>query len=86
MLNFGPSQVCTLISKYQKAVKGVKETKESFMGLDAGIKGELRREWEAQEEKAILHRGEALAIYEVQLQKGALFAFCLMRNSDVITP
>lgn len=56
------------------------------MGLDAGIKGELRREWEAQEEKAILHRGEALAIYEVQLQKGALFAFCLMRNSDVITP
>lgn len=56
--------------KLKKALAGLEETKGPFESLTAFIPPKKIEEWKVQEEQAMLNRGEALGIFDVQIQKG----------------
>jgi hypothetical protein len=56
--------------KLKKALAGLEETKGPFESLTAFLPTEKVEEWKVQEEQAMLVRGDALGIFDVQLQKG----------------
>jgi hypothetical protein len=56
--------------KLKKARAGLRETKDPFEALTASLPTEKIQEWTMLEEQAMLTRGEALDIYDVQGEKG----------------
>jgi len=58
--------VPSLARKYKKAVAGLRKTQEAFEGLTKSISADLIEEWTATEKQAMLERGDALHIFDVQ--------------------
>jgi hypothetical protein len=59
-----------LKNKLKNAYIGLSKTKKAFEDLTNCLSFEKISDWEKKEEKALIARGEALNIYEVQLHKG----------------
>lgn len=62
--------VMTLKKKLKRAKIDLPKTQDVFESLTKSLPKETVQDWEQLEEKAISTRGEALGIYEVQLDKG----------------
>jgi hypothetical protein len=62
--------VSSLCKKFEKAVIGLKDTSEAYFELSAALDGKLVKSWQKDEEKAQVKKGEALRIYDVQLEQG----------------
>jgi len=61
--------VKALLAKYNAATEGLRQTKIAFDDLNEGIESETREEWINSEQIALENRGEALKIYDIQLEK-----------------
>jgi hypothetical protein len=59
-----------LQKKLSMALSQHKETKEAYESLTTSLSPDRIQEWMAQENKAMARRGDALDIYDVQMQKG----------------
>ena len=69
------SQDCigkSLLNKAVKAVKGKQDMKEAYDGLTYSIAENLIMRWRGEEEKAMRERGDALKIFRVHQEKGAI--------------
>jgi hypothetical protein len=62
--------VSTLSKKHKKALDGLIDTSTAYAELSAALDSELIVSWQEQERKAQIERGEALRIYDVQLEQG----------------
>lgn len=62
--------VSTLCKKFKKAKIGVKDTSEAYQDLSKALDKGLVQTWQKDEQKAQVERGEALRIYDVQLEQG----------------
>lgn len=62
--------VKTLLTKYNRALKGVDETKSPFDELTRSLNPGKILMWGIDEQKAIEKRGEYLDIYQLQINKG----------------
>ena len=62
--------VSTLRKKFEKATVGLKETSEAYLELSAALETKLIDTWKMEEQKAQVERGEALRIYDIQLEQG----------------
>jgi hypothetical protein len=49
---------------------GLKETSEAYHELSAALDKSIVEIWQKEENKAQVQRGEALRIYEVQMEQG----------------
>ena len=65
--------VSTLHKKFDKATIGLKDTADAFLELSAALDGNLVETWKKEEQKAQVERGEALRIYDIQLEQGMEF-------------
>jgi hypothetical protein len=65
--------VSTLRKKYEKASIGLKDTGDAYHELSAALDSKLVESWRKGEEKAQVERGEALRIYNIQLEQGIKF-------------
>jgi hypothetical protein len=62
--------VSTLRKKFEKATIGLKDTSEAFLELSAALDSNLVETWQKDEQMAQVERGEALRIYDIQLEQG----------------
>ena len=60
----------TETKKYDRAVKGLRETQGAFEGLSASIGTSQMQLWGAQYDEAMEKRGEFLRIFDVKESKG----------------
>ena len=57
------------VDKWKRAKKGLKEAEEAFTGLDETISEDWKRQWQEEENKARVEKGENLAsLYEPRIQ------------------
>jgi hypothetical protein len=64
------SSVSTLRRKFEKATIGSKETSTAFHELSSALDKESVQIWKHEEQKAQFERGDALKIYDVQVEQG----------------
>jgi hypothetical protein len=62
--------VKTLLRKFKAASNGVESMKEPFKGLSSALDADKLRLWTKEAEKADNERGEALDVYNLQIDKG----------------
>ena len=58
------------MGKFKKAVVGKDTTKTALDEMTSSISPELIEKWTAAERNAMIHWGQALRIYDVQIDKG----------------
>lgn len=59
-----------LLKKFQRAKKGLAETKPAYDGLATSLDAQSVREWKEQDRRAMEERGDLLRIYDLKLEKG----------------
>ena len=59
-----------LLKKFQRAKKGLAETKPAYDGLATSLDVQSVTEWKEQERQAMKERGDLLRIYDLKLEKG----------------
>ena len=59
-----------LRKKYERAKIGLQDTSEAYYQLSDALDKTLVDDWQADELKARVERGEALRIYEVRMEQG----------------
>ena len=67
--------MATLTKKHASGLDGLAEAQKAYEGVEASINKNLVKQWRPAEEKAVKERGEALRIFEVQLDKHELVNF-----------
>jgi hypothetical protein len=66
------SIVNSLKRKYAKALPAMQQSVDVFQELDNSLDNKTRKVWQAQENKAMQHRGHYLSVYNVKSEKGEL--------------
>jgi hypothetical protein len=66
-----------LLKKFQRAKKGLTETKPAYEGLADTLDAVLVSEWKQEERQALEKRGDLLRIYDVKFEKGNYILFTL---------
>lgn len=64
--------VSSLTKKFKLAADRLPDAKANYVQLSNSLSDDLVTKWKKEEEKAMEKRGEALDIYNVQLEKGML--------------
>jgi hypothetical protein len=59
-----------LAKKFKRATHSLAESELAFQGLTQSLSHENILDWQRQEQEALSQRGDALKIYEVQVEKG----------------
>jgi hypothetical protein len=59
-----------LLKKFQRAKKGLAETKPAYDGLATSLDAQSVREWKEQDRRAMEERGDLIQIYDLKLEKG----------------
>ena len=59
-----------LLKKFQRAKKGLAETKPAYDGLATSLDVQSVTEWKEQERQAMKEQGDLLRIYDLKLEKG----------------
>ncbi len=62
-----------LASKWKTSVKEIANSEKAYQELSDALDNESVRKWEAEEREALAQGGDAMAIYGVRLEEGAIY-------------